>query len=287
MAGVAAGEPARIMFVDVDQGDGVVMMIGGKVIVSDAGEHRVAAVNAALERLGAERIDVAILSHPHDDHVKNFVALFDRWRVGEAVLSRSDYWQGTTTNRAVIAAIETEGLQPTFVHAGQTRSWGGAQWQILSPPRGRFTGGKTQAPNASIAYLLSVHGRRLLFTGDVEEPVANEIAQRLSTRRQRVDVFLATHHGSKHSVSRELLAAARPRWAVLSVGPNSFGHPSPETVQQLKTVGASIWCTDTNGTITARISTAGRLTWTTSAGGARPWWSATTKRHRGDCVGQG
>ena len=284
----AGGEPAIITFVDVDQGDGVVMKIGGKVIVSDAGEHRVENVNAALERVGATRIDVAILSHPHDDHVKNFVALLARWEVREAVLSRSDHWQGTKTNRAVIAAIKAEGLQPTFATAGQTRKWGQAQWRILNPSQGEFTGAASDAPNASVAYLLSVNGRSLLFTGDVEHAIADQIAQRLrAARRKRVDVLLATHHGSKHSVSAELLSVARPRWAVLSVGPNSFGHPHPETVDELKEVGASIWCTDANGTITATISTSGRLRWTAEGENAQPWWSANTKRHHGDCVGRG
>lgn len=92
-----AANPARIVFVDIDQGDGVVMKIGGKVIVSDAGEFRIDAVNEELERLEAKRIDVAILSHPHDDHVKNFVALFARWEVKKAVLSRSEWWEGTKT----------------------------------------------------------------------------------------------------------------------------------------------------------------------------------------------
>ena len=284
---IAAAEPAAtIAFVDVDQGDGVVMKVGGEVIVSDAGEHNVDDVNRALERVGADHIDVAILSHPHDDHVKNFLALFARWQVREAVLSRSDWWRGTKTNRAIIAAIATEGLTPTFVHAGQTRSWGGARWQILNPPAGEFTGATTQAPNASISYLLSVRGRRLLFTGDVEERVARQIAQRLPATRRGVDVLLATHHGSKHSVSRELLAVARPRWAVLSVGRNSFRHPSPETIDELKTTAASIWCTDANGTVTARISTSGRLSWSAAGDTTLPWWSATTRRHNGTCVGQ-
>lgn len=127
VAVAAAGEPASIVFVDVDQGDGVVMRIGGQVIVSDVGEHRVADVNAALERLGAERIDVVILSHPHDDHVKNSLALFARWEVSEVVLSRSEYWQGTKTNRAVIAAIKKEGCsrrscRPVRRAAGVARS---------------------------------------------------------------------------------------------------------------------------------------------------------------------
>jgi len=156
------------------------------------------------------------------------------------------------------------------------------------PAPSEFTGAASNAPNASVAYLLSVNGRSLLFTGDVERAIADQIAQRLrAARRKRVDVLLATHHGSKHSVSAELLSVTRPRWAVLSVGPNSFGHPHPETVDELKEVGASIWCTDANGTITARISTSGRLRWTAAGENAQPWWSANTRRHHGDCVGRG
>jgi len=133
-----------------------------------------------------------------------------------------------------------------------------------------------------------VNGRSLLFTGDVKHAVADQIAERVrAARRKRVDVFLATHHGSKLSVSAELLSSARPRSAVLSVGPNSFGHPNSETVDELKKVGASIWCTDANGAITATISTSGRLRWTADGENAQPWWSATTKRHHGDCVGRG
>jgi hypothetical protein len=36
---------------DVGQGDGVVMGIGNKLIVSDVGEHKLDAVNSALEKL--------------------------------------------------------------------------------------------------------------------------------------------------------------------------------------------------------------------------------------------
>ena len=77
------------------------MKVGSKIIVSDAGEYGLKNVNAALTALGAKRIDVAIMSHPHEDHVKNFIDLFAQWQVKKAVMSRSAYWQGTQTNRAV------------------------------------------------------------------------------------------------------------------------------------------------------------------------------------------
>jgi beta-lactamase superfamily II metal-dependent hydrolase len=85
----ALPQPAKIVYVNVGQGDAVVMRIGRKIIVSDAGEHRVENVDEALRSLTDEkRIDVAIFSHPHDDHVKSFTALLERfgWDIELAVL---------------------------------------------------------------------------------------------------------------------------------------------------------------------------------------------------------
>jgi competence protein ComEC len=264
------------------------MRIGGKVIVSDAGEFELDNLKAALKSVGAtKRIDVAILGHPHDDHVKNFAALFAAFEVKKAVLSRSDHWQGTKTNRAAIAAITAEGLTPTYVTAGQTYTWGGGTWEILNPPAGKYDGGAKQAANASVAYLLRVNAIDALFTGDVEKKVATEIAARLAPHlSEPVDIFLATHHGSKHGSITELLNVAKPRFAVLSTGPNSHKHPAPEAITRLKASGATIWCTDTNGTIDARISANGKLTWKARGQSAVPWWSAKTKKKTGSCVGR-
>jgi competence protein ComEC len=99
-----------------------------------------------------------------------------------------------------------------------------------------------------------------------------------------VDIFLATHHGSAEGSVAEPLEVARPRWAVVSAGPSAFKHPRREALNRLKAIGASIWCTDTNASVTARISVAGRLTWEASRQRA-PWWSAARKRN-GRCVGR-
>ena len=59
----AAAKPAKIVYVNVGQGDGVVMRIGGKIIVSDTGEQFPEHMDETLHALKAKQIDVAILSH--------------------------------------------------------------------------------------------------------------------------------------------------------------------------------------------------------------------------------
>jgi beta-lactamase superfamily II metal-dependent hydrolase len=281
-----ASEPGKIVFVNVGQGDGVVIKLGQTIVVSDVGEHKVANVDETLRAMDAERIDVAILSHPHDDHVRNLIALIEvyRWEVEQVVLSDSAWWFGTKTNRRIRELLRDEEVPVQFADRGDRFEWGGGQWLILNPPRAQFTGGSSEAANVSIGYLLTFNDVRALFTGDVEARVARRMAGELKrVLDEPVDILLATHHGSHEGSVKELLEVARPRWAVVSTGPNAFDHPRPEALSRLKAIGATIWCTDVNGSVTARISARGRLTWRASLQVA-PWWSGREERQNGTCV---
>ena len=283
----AAALPAKIVFVNVGQGDGVVMRIGGKIVVSDTGEFGYTVLHEALAKgLGAKRIDVLILGHAHDDHAKNAAELLRKWEVREVVMNESLWWDGTRANRAVKAALRDEpGLKRTHPHAGQRFDWGGADWTFLNPPRGEFLAASSKvAGNASLAYVLRVNGVSALFTGDIERRVAKRVATMLDPAvDEPLDIFPATHHGSKEGSIDELLDVIRPRWAVLSTGVNNHEHPSVDAIDRLKRIGASIWCTHTNGSVTARISARGRLTWRSSIQAA-PWWSAKSRKQTGTCV---
>lgn len=276
---------AEIRFVDVGQGDAVVMRIGNKLIVSDVGESNVEAVNKALEQLNrrsTRTIDVVILTHPHQDHVLNFPALAKTWKIKTAILSDSAYWKGNATNRAVMAAIAGEGIQPTFVARSDKFSWGGAKWLMLNPPKGEWGKFESQAGNVSIAYLLELNGKRLLFTGDVKTAVGDRIAGELPAvlNGKRVDVFLMTHHGANSSSADKLNKLVRPVWVVVSAGQgNQFDHPLKKAVNRLKAIaGTGIWCTPANGTVTAKINAAGALSWTSEKLANKPWWSGGVRR---------
>jgi hypothetical protein len=85
--------------------------------------------------------------------------------------------------------------------------------------------------------------------------VTIDLLSRLSDLHGRLDILLVTHHGSRYATREELLDLTRPRHAVLSVGPNGYDHPTPETVAALKAVPSTIWCTDVNGSTTVTIFT--------------------------------
>ena len=276
---------SEIQFVDVGQGDGVVMRLGDKVIVSDAGQFNVQSVDAALRAIGAKAIDFAVLSHPHSDHVKNYIALIktDGWQIHTAVLSHSAYWTKTSTNRDVISDLQSSGTTLDYVAAGDELSLGKAKIAILSPPAGKYAG-PLDAPNSSVVYALRYGKLTALFTGDIGPKVAKVVAATWTQRRfPRAVIFLATHHGSAQGSTPDLLAAIKPKWAILSTGSNQFGHPTVAAIKRLEASGASIWCTDANGTVTAQLKSDGSVTWLASKQPI-PWWSASTKTETGKCV---
>jgi competence protein ComEC len=64
------------------------------------------------------------------------------------------------------------------------------------------------------------------------------------------NVLKVAHHGSKYSTSEEFLQNVNPEIAVISVGAeNSYGHPTPETLQRLEKFGIKIFRTDKDGTV--------------------------------------
>ena len=221
-----AALPAKIVYVNVGQGDAVVMRVGGKVIVSDTGQYRYDVLDEALrDGLKAKRIDVLILGHAHDDHSKNAAELLRRWDVGRVVMNESLWWDGTISNRAVKAATREEpNLERSFPHAGDRFDWGGAEWIFVNPPRGEFLDASSKiAGNASLVYLLRVNGVTALFTGDIESRLAKRVAGILDPAvDEPIDIFLATHHGSKEGSIKEILEVIHPRWAVLSTGANTL-----------------------------------------------------------------
>jgi competence protein ComEC len=83
----------------------------------------------------------------------------------------------------------------------------------------------------------------ILLTGDLpsEETVLTDI--------RPADILKVAHHGSKYSTSATFLDGLKPQEAVISVGKNSYGHPSMDVLDRLRERGIAIRRTDTDGDI--------------------------------------
>ena len=119
---------------------------------------------------------------------------------------------------------------------------------MLSPPQPDWERQKVRNDD-SIVLEFVYHDVAILLTGDISADIERAIVPRLTPARIRV--LKVAHHGSRTSTSQELLDAWRPQVAVISCGRgNSFGHPAPEVIERLKSLGAQIYRTDLDGQVT-------------------------------------
>ena len=112
-----------------------------------------------------------------------------------------------------------------------------------------FIGGKNAINDNSIAFVLQYRQFRMLFTGDAGSAAEQRfLAEGVDLH---ADVLKVGHHGSAYGSSPEFIAAARPRYAIISVGRhNMFGHPAPSTLAILEHAGVLVYRTDKNAATT-------------------------------------
>ena len=253
-----------VTFLDVGQGDAAVVETpSGEVWLIDAGglpftldgadasspgEHSVARF---LAHRRIRHIDVVVLSHPHPDHFAGLPAVLDAVSVGEVWVPRGiDYRDAL------------DGLRVVHPPLGVARTRGGATLDVLAPRYNAVVAEADPVLSAndnSLVVRVSYAGRRVLFSGDLEEEGEEELISQ--ARDLEVDVVKVPHHGSRTSSSPRFVAATRPGWVVISCGvANRFGFPAPEVEARWRRAGARVIRTDQRGAVTVRIRPDGTLT---------------------------
>jgi len=246
-AGSSSSGATTVVFVDVGQGDATVIRSGSWTGLIDGGPAgSEPAVEAALAKLGVRRLSAVVVSHMHADHTGGLTRIVSEWR------PRKAYVAGTPT-AALAGALRGAGTTVVQVRRGAGLKFGAARAEVLSPA------GRSGDPNSdSVVLRLDAGGKSFLFTGDCTGP--NEAAVgSICARGPPIDVLKVAHHGSRYSTSSTFLAETRPRVAVICVGPNSYGHPTPATVGRLLAAGSRVYTTWKNGGITFKVSAVGAM----------------------------
>ena len=243
----ASSGATTVVFVDVGQGEATVIRSGSWTGLIDGGPAgSEPAVEAALAKLGVRRLSAVVVSHMHADHTGGLMHIVSEWR------PRTAYVAGTPTS-ALAAALHGAGAAVVQVRRGVGLRFGAARAEVLSP-----AGLSGDANGDSVVLRLDAVGKSFLFTGDCTGP--NEAAVgSICARGPPIDVLKVAHHGSRYSTSNTFLADTRPRVAVISVGPNSYGHPTPATVGRLLAGDSRVYTTWRNGSLTFKVSEAGAM----------------------------
>jgi competence protein ComEC len=261
LAGLAVAERAdratELTVLDVGQGDAILLESArGSRLLIDGGPDPDRLLVALDERIPAwdRRLDVVVLSHPHEDHVAGLAALLQRYAVGRVFEPGMhgpgpgwQAWDAELADDGIPRGHLSTGGRLRLDEVGMTVLWPDRDAVPLEPAD---TG--TGINNVSIVLLGEVGRRRFLLAGDIEEGIDPTLLKR---GIPRVDVLKVAHHGSATASTDAFLDAARPSVAVASAGAgNRYGHPAPGTLARLREHGARVYRTDKDGSVAIRIA---------------------------------
>lgn len=264
----------EVWVLDVGQGDAVlvrsgwgrsVMIDGGGVPGAaatggyDVGERRVV---PTLKRLGVRGLAAVISTHPHEDHVHGLAAVISQRRVDGVYASAAK--ANGAAYRAFLQAAAAKNLEVKRLNVGDRfhlepgltltvlASGDLSEWEGFSRPRR-----EPSINDRSIVLLLEHPTGRALFLGDLEtQGQARVMAQGEQVETLSiadVDVLLIPHHGDRVTAATGLLDVTRPKLALISVGPNRYGHPSPELLEALAARSIRVARTDQNGAVVVQF----------------------------------
>ncbi|MGH2724876.1 MAG: ComEC/Rec2 family competence protein [Actinomycetota bacterium] len=248
--GGGAARAFTVTFLDVGQGDAAVVRTPeGATVLIDAGpEEDEVAVD--LARLGVRRIDLAVATHAHADHVDGFPAVLARFAV--SLLLEPGCPGESPSYRRFLRAAEDEDVPVRHPRGGQTLTIGSLLVEVLGPD-----GCSRDSPNDdSVVLRLSYEGATVLFPGDAEVPAQQDLLD--DGDPVGAEVLKVPHHGGDTSWE-PFFDAVGARVAVVSTGPNDYGHPVPSVLAALRAAGMRVLRTDLAGDITVRFAPDGLL----------------------------
>ncbi|MDO5733678.1 MAG: DNA internalization-related competence protein ComEC/Rec2 [Eubacteriales bacterium] len=252
----------ELLYLSVGQGNSTLIRYGKTAILIDGGvpEQAYSSVLPALHYFGVKKIDLAVISHGHNDHIGGILELLKLGKVSYLSYPESEvdepnspynqaFWRefkARYPGRSLSAGDQiTISSKRGFSLSSASKREDRLEIKVLAPSSQR-TWLESNKNDASVVLELSYQDLSFLFTADATAPVEAEIIPLI--QGAKLKVLQVAHHGSTTSSTSEFLAAYPPDLAIISVGRNNYGHPKPEILERLASSGR-ILRTDQDGAI--------------------------------------
>lgn len=229
-----------LVFCNVGQGDGALLMAEGKKILIDTGPAN-KQMSRCLEKylpFWDKAIDIVMISHWDTDHSGGLEEVLKYYEVKNVFCA--DYESNTNEQRYCSKKLKNNDMVKVDM----------INFDVLSSgAKSEKTEKKVVDDNEnSLVMRLNYMGKKILFAGDIPKETEERLVWR-EILNGEVDILKVSHHGSGGATSETLLEKIKPAMAVISVGKNSFGHPNKELIQRLERRKVKIFRTDLDGDI--------------------------------------
>ena len=250
----------RLSFLDVGQGDCIVMQFpDSSTWLIDAGGLRVEAAKpedaspfdigeAVVSRFLWSRwivaLDLAVLSHPHQDHAGGMPAVLQNFSTRG--LHYADAGSDPVQSN-LLALARSRGVPVHDTRAGMEYGVAGVAVRVLNPASS-IASTSSSTNDGSVVLHVTYGAFSALLPGDLEGTGEASLLERTSDLRS--SLFKVAHHGSRNASLNSWLDRVQPRWAIISAGRNNpFGNPARETLIRLLRHKARLLLTMDQGAI--------------------------------------
>ncbi|MHA0037571.1 DNA internalization-related competence protein ComEC/Rec2 [Deinococcus sp. PESE-13] len=240
--------PAReLVFLDVGQGDATLLRVPGLTMLVDGGgsvgsDYDVGrgTVLPALRALGVRKLDVVVATHADTDHIEGLSSVLRGLPVGELWVGQLKKAGDDPVLDAVLAAARERNVPVRQIRRGDQVTAGPVKVTALWPVGNVWS---TADNDNSVALRVEDGPFRAALLGDLPDPAEALIGP------GHLTLLKAAHHGSRYSTGEVLLKQTKPKDVLISVGRNTYGHPTQAVLDRIAAAGAKVWRTDQVGTV--------------------------------------
>ena len=234
----------EVHFLDVGQGDSILIRIKSKNILIDTGGN----INFNISKnvlipyfrsSGVKKIDYLILTHGDYDHMGEAINLVENFKVEKVIFNCGPYNDLENELIEVLdkkkikyySYIKELNVDNNKLHFLQTKEY------------------DNENENSNVIYT-KLNGYKFMFMGDAGVEKEKDILEKYNV--SKIDVLKIGHHGSKTSSDKNFIDEMNPKYSVISVGKNNrYGHPNKEVLNNLD--NSKIYRTDINGSIMFKV----------------------------------
>lgn len=234
-----------VHFLAVGKADCSYIKFGDANILIDSGDKEIFPTTIKyLNRRGIKKLDLVIATHPHRDHIGQMSDIIDRFEIGCFIMPKipDKVPKDSETYDKMMVSLKRKNVNIRYAKPGERIKILDLTVDILGPCRTY-----EKLNDNSVVAKLTYGEDSFLFMGDAEKNSEKDLIE--SKKDLKAEVLKVGHHGSKTSTTVKFIEKVRPKYAVISSGPNKFGLPSRKTIDNLNKFMVNVLRTDVMGDI--------------------------------------